>query len=403
MRHEHTPPRPSEYAKHWALDPSVAFLNHGSYGAAPKAVLESQRRWQDTMEAEPVRFFTAELPEALVTTRARLAAFLGCDTDGLVMVPNATLGVATALLSAPLGPGDEIIVNHHEYASCLNEIERDARRRGYGVRTAAIPFPIAHADQAFDAIMGAVTPSTRLVLLSWVSSATALVMPVEQIVRELRGRGIMSLIDAAHAPGQVKMDLSALGADFVTGNLHKWVCAPKGSGFLWIAPRHREATQPLALSSRAGWMPEGGNRLHHLFDYVGTADYTAWLAIPDALDTMSSMLPGGWDAVRAHNNTLLREAHTLICDALGAEPSAPDAMLAHMASIPLPPLQSESGPPPDWGDPLWIVLKDKYGIQVPVWTSGGLGVRILRLSAQIYNSTEQYEHLAEALRTELQR
>lgn len=371
------------------------FLNHGSYGAATARVLGVQHAWRDRMDAEPVRFFTKELPKGLAYARRSLAEFLGCDTDGLVFQPNATIGVATALASVDLGEGDEVVVNRHEYASCLNEIERESRRRGFAVRVAEIPFPIRSSDEAYEAVMAAVSGRTRLVLLSWVTSATALVLPVERLVAELRRRGVISLVDAAHAPGQVEMNIAALGADYVTGNLHKWVCAPKGSGFLWIAPEHRERVEPLALSSRAAWVPEGGNRLHHVFDYVGTNDYTPWLAIPEALNELGSMLPGGWGELRERNRSMCLEARDIVCGAIGAEPPAPDDMIAHIASITLPPLKGE--PPPDWGDPLWLELQERHAIQVPVWTSSALGVRALRLSAQLYNTPEQFEYLARVL------
>lgn len=327
---------PSAARRSWRLDPAVAYLNHGSFGACPLPVLEAQRAWQDRMEADPVRFLGRELPTLLGDVRQELAAFLGADPAGLVFVPNATTGVSTVLASLGLRPGDELLATDHEYNATLNALRRTAETKGARVVLARIPLPIDSAVEATGAILDAVTPRTRLVLLSHVTSPTALVLPVDAIVGELAARGIDVLVDGAHAPGQVPVGLDRLGAAWYTGNAHKWLCAPKGAAFLWARADRRNQLRPLVTSHGANDPDPSRSQLHREFDWTGTDDPSALLAIPAALRFLEGLHVDGWPGVMGAGRQRAIELRDRLTGILGVEPPAPDAMLGAMAAVPVP-------------------------------------------------------------------
>ncbi len=397
-----TLPNPSTHAHHWRIDPDIVFLNHGSYGACPFPVLEAQRRYCDRMERELVRFFMLDVEGMLDTARDALAAFIGCDAEGIAFLPNVTQAVATVIDNLKLNPGDEILVNDHEYSACISTFGRAAKRAGANVVRATIPFPTKSSDDIYNAVMNAVTDRTRIVLLSHITSPTALIFPVDRLVVALRAKGIEVLLDGAHAPGQIDLDVRATNAHYYTANLHKWPCCPKGSAFLWVHPERREGFEPLALSARAHLDRPDRDRFRCLFDYIGTDDYTRFLAVPDALEFMGS-LEGSWEALRARNHALALQGRAIICDALGCEPATPDDLVGSMATIVVPGVGLASGgtSPGGYEDPLQERLVEDHNIQVPVWSLPSQGRRLLRISAQAYNTPEQYEYLARALKQEL--
>ena len=400
---------PRTAASAWALDPAVTFLNHGSFGACPRAVLEAQARWRERMEAEPVRFLALDLEGLLAGARERLASFVGVAADDLAFVSNATAGVNTVLRSLRFSAGDELLTTDHEYNASLNALRFAAARDGARVVVAHVPFPVADPGQAAEAILAAVTPRTRLALLDHVTSPTALILPIRELVGELTGRRVDTLVDGAHGPGMVPLDLDGTGAAYYTGNCHKWLCAPKGSAFLHVRRDRQSAIRPLATSHGASSRRTDTSRFRIEFDWTGTADPTAWLSVPDAIDAMGTMTPEGWPGIMAANHVLALQARDVLCDALGVEPPAPDGMIGSMATVPLP---IDGGPAASLGDralALESALRDR-GFEVPVipwpspWlvdsgdlpaaTRGGLAVRV---SAQRYNRREQYEALAAAL------
>jgi len=295
---------PSEFASHWALDPAIAFLNHGSYGAAPRAVLAAQQAWRDRMESEPVRFFSHDLEPALDRARAALGAFVGVDPNDLAFVPNATAGINTVLRSLRLNAGDELLTTDHAYNAVKNALEYVAERDGARVVVAEVAFPSASPTDAIDRILAAVTERTRLAVLDHITSATALVLPIEELVAQLTARGIETLVDGAHAPGQVALDVPAIGATYYVANLHKWLCAPKGSGFLWVRPDRQADIRPLAISHGANSPRLDRSRFRAEFDWTGTADPSAYLAVPDAIRFGEELMPGGWPALRARRGSL---------------------------------------------------------------------------------------------------
>lgn len=386
----------------WPLDPQLVFLNHGSFGSCPRPVLEHQRAIRDRLERQPVQFFVRDLERMLDEARAALAAFVGADAEDLVFVPNATTGVNTVLRSLGLRAGDELLVTNHEYNACRNALDVVSRRTRAKVVVAEVPFPLRHADEVLEAVLRRVTRKTRLTLLDHVTSQTGLVLPIERLVRELASRNVETLVDGAHAPGMVPLNLGALGATYYTGNCHKWLCAPKGAAFLHAPPDRQVDLRPLVISHGANSPRTDRSRFLVEFGWTGTGDPSAFLSVPKALECVGGLLPGGWPAVMRHNRRLALAARKVLCRGLGMSAPCPDAMIGALAAFPLPdstdPTPSKS---PLYLDPLQDRLLAQHGIEVPVIPWPRPPKRLLRVSAQLYNSLPQYEQLASALKEEL--
>lgn len=383
----------------WTLDPAITFLNHGSFGACPKSVLEAQSQWRARLESEPVRFFMRELEPAMDAVRVRLGAFLGCDPEELVWINNATTGVNTVLRSLALKPGDEVLTTNHAYNACANALRFDAERTGSKVVVAAVPFPLASPDEVTRAVLAAVTERTRFALIDHITSPTGLVFPVKALIDGLHARGVEVMIDGAHGPGMVPLDLKALGADWYTGNLHKWVCAPKGAAFLHVPLKRQAALRPLVISHGANAMRTDRSRFRIEFDWVGTVDPTPWLSVPAALDALEKSEPGGWPEVMSKNRALALEARTLLAAALQVKEPAPAEMIGSLAALQLPDGIKGKGALPGSGglDPLQDRLFEEHRIEVPVFAWPGEGKRLIRIAAQRYNRRSDYERLAAAL------
>lgn len=386
--------------EHWLLDPSVVFLNHGSFGATPRVVLAAQDEHRRRMEAQPVQFFVRDLEPRLDAVREELAAFLGADAAGVALVPNATAGVNAVLRSLDLDKHDELLVTNHEYNACRNALEYVAGLAGARVVVAEIPFPIQSEDAVVDAVLRHASDRTRLFLIDHVTSQTAVVMPVERLVNEMNARGIDTLVDGAHAPGMLPLDLARLGAAYYTGNLHKWVCAPKGCAFLHVRANRRYGVRPVAISHGANSPRTDRSRFLIEFDWTGTYDPSPFLALPDALRFMDGVVPGGWAEVMRRNHELALRGRDILVSALGIDTPVPDALLGSMAAVPLPDGTSTTAPAL-YGDPLQDELLEKHGIEVPVVPWPAPPKRLLRISAQLYNEEREYTLLAEALRSSL--
>jgi isopenicillin-N epimerase len=390
----------TDHARLWPLDPGVIFLNHGSFGACPTEVLRHQAALRTEMEAEPVRFLSRELDERLDVARHALAGFVGADPDDLAFVTNATSGVNAVVRSLTFASGDELLTTDHAYNACKNALEFVASRSGARVVVAKVPFPVSSADEVVDAVVSKVTPRTRIALVDHVTSPTALVLPIERLIRELAARGVEVLVDGAHAPGMVPLDLRALGATYYSGNCHKWLCAPKGSAFLWVRSDRRAAVHPLTISHGANATKPGRSRFRLEFDWTGTSDPTGWMTVPKAIDYLGSLLPSGWPALMARNHGLALDARRLLCETVGTAPPCPDEMVGSLASVRLP-----DGPTTDiaWRrpDPLQQRLFDAWGIEVPVMSWPAAPSRLVRISVQLYNGRDHYARLAEALAKEL--
>jgi isopenicillin-N epimerase len=384
----------------FTLDPDVAFLNHGSFGACPVPVLARQAEIRAQLERQPMRFFFDHLEPLLDAARRELAAFVHADLEGLAFVTNATQGVNTVLRSlmaeGTLKEGDELLTTDHEYNACKNALDFVATRTGARVVVAKVPFPIDGPDAVLEAVLASVTSRTRLALLDHVTSPTALVFPIARIVRELQARGVAALVDGAHAVGMLPLDLEAIGAAFYTSNCHKWLCAPKGCALLHVRADWRDRVRPLAISHGYNAERRGRTRFHLEFDWPGTQDPSAYLSLPAALAFMGSVMPGGIAALQERNHALAVWGRARVCEALGVEPAAPTSMLGSMATIPLPRGAYEPNPSIFAPDPLQAELLARFHIEIPVfpWPRGG---RCVRLSAQAYNRAEEYMRLGEAL------
>jgi isopenicillin-N epimerase len=381
-----------------ALDPEVTYLNHGGFGAVPLSVMEEQRRWGERIERNPNRFMAREALDSIAWARARLSEFVGADPEAVAFVRNATAGVNAVVQSLAFDAGDRVVLTDHAYNACRNALDAVAVRHGLELVTVPIPLPVTGPEAVRDRVLEAVTPDTRLLLLDHVTSQTALVFPVEEIVPLVEEMGVPVLVDGAHAPGMVPLDLDRLGASFYAANLHKWVCAPRGSGFLHVRSDRRDGIVPPAISH--GWNDDSPDRsrFHKLFDWTGTDDLTAWLSVPAALEALAGR-PGGVAGAMERNHSLTMGGRQVLEELLGLAPVAPEAMVGSMAALRLPP-----GVGPDPGstdDELGRVLGRRWKIEVPVTVFPRWPQRLIRISAQEYNTLDDFERLAEALGAEL--
>ncbi|WP_209271452.1 aminotransferase class V-fold PLP-dependent enzyme [Nostoc sp. ATCC 53789] len=377
----------------WSLDSAVTFLNHGSFGACPKQVLEFQQRLRSQLEHEPLRFFGREWEPLLDDARSKLAAFVDADVQDLVFVPNATTGVNSVLRSLTFSPEDEILTTNHEYNACRNALDFIASRTGARVVVAKIPFPIDSPQQVIAAVIERVSAKTRLALLDHITSQTGLIFPIQELVKELQQRGVDTLVDGAHAPGMIPLDLREIGATYYTGNCHKWLCAPKGAAFLYVRRDKQSEIRPLTISHGTNSPRTDKSRFQLEFDWTGTDDPTAYMCVPEAIAFMGSLLPGGWTELRQQNHQLVLQGRRLLCEALEVQPPCPKEMIGSMAVVPMP-TTLENRDFMSVHDELF----DKFGIQVQVMPWQEQPRLLVRISAQIYNTLEQYEYLAKVLK-----
>jgi isopenicillin-N epimerase len=375
-------------------------LNHGSFGACPKVVLDRQRTYRDQIEAEPVRFFMREFAALLDASRERLAGLLGASSRDVVFVRNATSGVNSILRSLEFQPGDEILTTDHEYNACANAARFVADRSGVELVVVPLPVPVGSPDEVVERIMERVTPRTRLALLDHITSPTAIVVPIEELVARLDARGVDTLVDGAHAPGMLPLELEKMGVAYYTGNCHKWLCAPKGAGVLYVRRDRQEAIHPPVISHGFNYRRPGYSRFQDEFDWTGTDDPTPWLCVGDAIEFLAS-IEGGLDGVMRHNRQLILEAREIFCDRLGLPPVCPAGMLGSMLAVRLP----DEAAMPEMDEaaaagaihPLQTALMDRFGIEAPLFHWPKPPHLMLRVAAQLYNSRAQYEYLASAL------
>jgi len=389
-------PRKGDLAEYWTLDPNTVFLNHGSFGATPTVIMDEQRRIRSLMEEDPVRFFEREYLGLWDDARRALSEFMNADVEGMAFVSNATQGINTVLRSLRLQPGDEIIVPDHSYQACWNAVDFVTERSGAKTVVVEVPFRVEGPQEVFDIIMDAVTDRTVLALIDTVTSPTGMRMPFEELTTQLQSRGVDVLLDAAHGPGIVPLDLSALAPAYCTGNCHKWLCSPKGSAFLHIREDRKHLIRPLNISHGASFEGDAQEKFEFEFSWPGTQDPSAWMCIPKAIEYLGDLVEGGWPEIMRRNHALAIEGRGILCEALGTSPPFPDSMVSALASVEIT-TEGEVGPMSPEGDPFHNLLLDEYGIQVPVMPWRHHGVRYIRISAQLYNHEDEYRYLAEAL------
>jgi isopenicillin-N epimerase len=371
----------------FSLDAAVAYLNHGSFGAVPIGVQRAQQRLRDEADRNPMSFFTHPgLTDRIVHTRRHLAGFLGADPDGSALVPNVTAAISLVLQSVRLGAGDEVLLTDHGYGANAFAVRRQCRRDGANARTVALPLDASPAE-VVARIRGALRPGkTRLLIVDQVTSPTAKVLPVREIAAAAREHEIPVLVDAAHVPGMLPVEVERIGADFWVGNLHKWAFAPRSTALLAVAPSWRRRIEPLIVS----WEQESGFPMS--VEFQGTVDYSPWLAAPAGLFTLRTL---GVETVRAHNAALAAYGQRVVGASLGlaaGELPDPGAAAASMRILPLPSGMATTQPE---AQALRQQIADKLATEVAVNAWGGRGW--LRLSAQVYNRPEEYDRLAERL------
>ncbi len=370
------------------LDPDVIFLNHGSFGATPQPVFAAYQEWQRRLERQPVQFLVDELPKHLAHARHALGAYLGVHADDLVYVPNATFALNVVARSLDLGPGDEVLTTNHEYGACDNVWRFLSQKRGFSYKAQPIPLPVLPDDEVVALFWHGVTPRTKVIFLSHITSATALRLPVAAICQRARAAGILAIVDGAHAPGQIPLNLAQIGADFYFGNAHKWLMSAKGAAFLHARREMQPLIEPLVVGW--GWGPKraitfGSDFLDYL-QWLGTNDLSAYLSVPAALDFQEQH---NWTAVRETCHTLLQETLPRLAALTGLPSPYPDDSYYHqMAIAPLPATLE--------GAALKAALYAKFRIEIPVtqWEERPF----LRLSIQGYNTPADVDALLDALR-----
>jgi isopenicillin-N epimerase len=369
------------------LDPAVVFLNHGSFGATPKPVFDAYQDWQRRLERQPVLFLGRELDDLLLQSRTALGKYLNADAQDLAYIPNATHGVNIIAHSLQLRAGDEILTTDHEYGACDYTWEFVCAKADAKYLRLPVPLPVRSDEEIVEQIWAGVTPRTKAIFLSHITSTTALRLPVEEICVRAKQAGILSIIDAAHAPGQIPVDLKRLGADVAFGNCHKWMLAPKGAAFLYVRRELQNLVEPLIVSWGSHPTPETttGSRFIDLLQWTGTKDPAAVLTVPAAIEFMQEHC---WEDVRRECHDLLRRAIQRVCDLTGLPPAYPleSSFYAQMGIAPLPPSDL-------------ILLKrrlyDEYRVEVPLteWQEQ----QFVRISIQGYNDETDVDALIHAL------
>jgi isopenicillin-N epimerase len=386
----------------WRFAPGLVYLTHGTFGATPVPILERQRAMIDELEADPIQILYRDFETRRDEARVEVARFVGADPEGVVVVPNVTTAVSTVIRSIRLRPGDELLTDDHEYNAVLNAIRLAADDAKARVVIAPIPLPIRHPEEVVEALLARVTPRTRLAIVSHVTSPTGLVFPIETIVRELDRLGVDTLVDAAHAAGQVPVDVEALGAAYWSTNGHKWLCGPKVSGILAIRADRRRGIRPLVTSH--GWNDQRADRhpLWREFDWQGTTDPTPFLVLPQSIELIGSLDPGGWPGLMAANRAFALGAKRRLEALFDVPPIAPDSTVASMAAVTVPSMSNDA-------EILDVITRlhdeDSLEVAFTAWPVPGARAQpthgptaiLVRVSGQRYNDASDVERLVEVL------
>lgn len=369
------------------LDPQIAYLNHGSFGATPASVFEAYQEWQRRLEAEPTEFLGRRHNELMRSARQALAAFIGAAAPDVVFTQNATQALNIVARSLQLQPGDEVLTSDHEYGACDRMWRFLSSRRGFRYVRRPIAIPAVSHHQLVQDFLAGVTEHTRAIFISHITSPTAVLLPVEAICKQARELGVLSIVDGAHAPGQVNLNMRDIAADFYAGNLHKWLCAPKGAGFLYGRPEAQALLEPLVVSWGYEAATPGDSTYIDQHEWWGTRDPSVFLAVPAAIAFQEEH---DWASVRleCHNllSACLRDVHTLT-----RLPSlyTDDRWYVQMAAAQLPTSVNV--------EDLQRRLFVEYGVEAPIlaWNDR----KLIRVSIQAYNRASDTDRLVAALRS----
>lgn len=374
-----------ELASQFMIKEGIAFLNHGSFGACPRPVFETYQSWQRELESDPVDFLGRRADGLLRESRSELANYLGTTEAQLVFVPNATHGINIVARSLQLQAGDEILTTNHEYGAVNNAWHFNFDKRGVKYINHPMPLPFTTPEAFVDRLWEGVTPRTKVITFSHITSPTALIFPAELICKRAKEAGILTVIDGAHAPGQIDLDLTAMGVDYYTGNCHKWLCSPKGSAFLYAAPGREDELEPLSVSHGWSRAHEEKSKFHDNFDWTGTMDPSAYISVGAAVRFLND---NNWSAVRAACHLLASQTRERINEMTGLDPVCPDSTtwFSQMFVARLPAATREK-----LHDVLWPEFKIE--IPLPHWEDDSL----VRVSVQAYNTPEHMERLLGAI------
>lgn len=378
----------------WTIDPEVTYLNHGSFGPSPRRVQEVRRAWMERLETQPMQFLTRDMEPALSEAMEPLARFVGTDPKNLAFVDNATFGMNAVARTLPLSKGDEVLFTDHEYGAVMRTWRERCKETGARIVVQKLPDPLTDRQQLVDRFLEGITERTKMIVISHVTSATAAILPIEQICRAARRMKLPVCIDGPHAVAMTPLNLSELDCDFYCASCHKWLCAPFGTGFLYVAPRWQHRVKPAVVSwggSISGQDPAWQDE----FNWVGTRDVSGFLAIPEAIACLEEH---GVGAFREQCRRMAVQAGERIVQLTGMAPLLPVSAdwMGTMMTLPLPG-EAEEGQQHGRRDPLQVALWERFRIEIPVYTWKGR--RFLRVSCHLYNTEEDVDKLESALTT----
>lgn len=391
----HPLPKPSPLFKHWQLNPNIVHLNHGSFGGTPKYILDKQKEYIDQLESEPVDFSVRRWYPMYYENKKALAEFIGTSEHNFYLVPNTTIGINHILHNIRESEKQWLTTNHG-YGACLHAFHKIGEEKKNEIIKVQIPFPLHDESQLLDAINDGISPHTSIAMIDYISSATAIVFPIKKIIELLHSKGVRVIVDAAHAPGMVDFVLDELNADYFVANCHKWICSPKGSAFVYVHPRHQKTYKPVFYSFYNDWNTDSAAHWSNQFIWEGTKDYSGYLCIKDAIEYLPTLVKGGWTEIKKHNKELALQGAQHIADKLEVNLPVPTSMLGSIVTLPL------------WDDKIPGIqfnyytevkkrLYDEFQIEVPCFFFPQAPKQYFRISAQLYNTMEQYEYLANSL------
>ncbi|HPS28750.1 MAG TPA: aminotransferase class V-fold PLP-dependent enzyme [bacterium] len=386
----------SDYSHLFLIEPGFTALNHGSFGSCPAEIINYQFELVKKMESLTTRFFTRIVKDLNAESMYSLSRFVNASSADMIFIRNATTAANAVINSMTFKPGDEIVTTNLIYGSCRNALDYAAQTKGAVIKKANIPFPVKSENEIAESILGLITKKTKLIFIDHVTSETALILPVQKICDEANRLGIDVFIDGAHAPGMLPLDISAINPTYYTGNCHKWICAPKGTAFLFVRPEKQESVIPPIISNYFCQGETSNARFHSSFDWSGTMDYTNYACVGKTIDYLENKVSGGWNGIMKRNHELVITGRNIITKELHLDQYLPDELIGSMATIKL---NSTADIDPKTGiDLIQMELLDKYNIETVITTLYPTKQRILRISAALYNNETDYEKLAEALK-----